>query len=77
MTSLLLGAVAEACDQVARRRLLSHPGRAPRQALPPRARDQHLEGETQRGDAFRLLGFSKLATLRELGHRWESLAKDN
>jgi hypothetical protein len=28
-----------------------------------------LEGETQHGDAFRLLGFSKLATLRELGHR--------
>jgi hypothetical protein len=28
-----------------------------------------LEGETQYGDAFRLLGFSKLATLRELGHR--------
>jgi Zn-dependent peptidase ImmA (M78 family) len=28
-----------------------------------------LEGETQYGDAFRLLGFSKLATLRKLGHR--------
>jgi Zn-dependent peptidase ImmA (M78 family) len=28
-----------------------------------------LEGETQHGDAFRLLGFSKLTTLRELGHR--------
>src|SRR4029077_18127504 len=28
-----------------------------------------LEGVTQHGDAFRLLGFSKLATLRELGHR--------
>ena len=28
-----------------------------------------LEGETQHGDAFRLLGFSKLATLRQLGHR--------
>jgi hypothetical protein len=28
-----------------------------------------LEGETQHGDAFRLLGFSKLGTLRELGHR--------
>ena len=28
-----------------------------------------LEGETQHGDALRLLGFSKLATLRELGHR--------
>jgi hypothetical protein len=28
-----------------------------------------LESETQHGDAFRLLGFSKLATLRELGHR--------
>jgi Zn-dependent peptidase ImmA (M78 family) len=28
-----------------------------------------LDGETQHGDAFRLLGFSKLTTLRELGHR--------
>jgi Zn-dependent peptidase ImmA (M78 family) len=28
-----------------------------------------LEGDTEHGDAFRLLGFSKLATLRELGHR--------
>jgi Zn-dependent peptidase ImmA (M78 family)/transcriptional regulator with XRE-family HTH domain len=28
-----------------------------------------LEGETVHQDAFRLLGFSKLATLRELGHR--------
>jgi len=28
-----------------------------------------LEGDTAHGDAFRLLGFSKLATLRELGHR--------
>jgi hypothetical protein len=28
-----------------------------------------LEGEAQHGDAFRLLGFSKLATLRELGQR--------
>jgi len=28
-----------------------------------------LEGDTEHGHAFRLLGFSKLATLRELGHR--------
>jgi Zn-dependent peptidase ImmA (M78 family) len=28
-----------------------------------------LEGDTEHSDAFRLLGFSKLATLRELGHR--------
>ena len=28
-----------------------------------------LEGETQHVDAFRLLGFSKIATLRELGNR--------
>ena len=28
-----------------------------------------LEGETVHQDAFRLLAFSKLATLRELGHR--------
>jgi Zn-dependent peptidase ImmA (M78 family)/transcriptional regulator with XRE-family HTH domain len=28
-----------------------------------------LESNTEHGDAFRLLGFSKLATLRELGHR--------
>jgi Zn-dependent peptidase ImmA (M78 family)/transcriptional regulator with XRE-family HTH domain len=28
-----------------------------------------LEGDTEHGDAFRLLGFSKLATVRALGHR--------
>jgi hypothetical protein len=28
-----------------------------------------LEGETLQNDAFRLLGFSKLTTLRQLGHR--------
>jgi hypothetical protein len=28
-----------------------------------------LEGDTPDRDAFRLLGFSKLRTLRELGHR--------
>lgn len=28
-----------------------------------------LEGDTQQQDAFRLLGFSKLTTLRQLGHR--------
>jgi len=28
-----------------------------------------LEGDTEHGHAFRLLGFSELATLRELGHR--------
>ena len=28
-----------------------------------------LEGETPQYDAFQLLGFSKLTTLRQLGHR--------
>ena len=28
-----------------------------------------LEGETVKQDAFRLLAFSKLTTLRQLGHR--------
>ena len=28
-----------------------------------------LEGDTQQQDAFRLLGFSTLTTLRQLGHR--------
>jgi hypothetical protein len=30
-----------------------------------------LEGETLQHDAFQLLGFSKLTTLRQLGHRLE------